>query len=198
MKTVQLLFITWNIHVAGKLNPEGSIVLDLFTWEVPTDLPLQEFKYAEPNKVLANIPESMIPLVQKMIEEVRKYDSRPIVIDYKVRNLNEGDTGSAKYGYHLDCTNDIFDDFEPETHVIFGTIQGTHFVTNEIDPTGYKDVADVVANAELVEMVCNTSTAHKYTSKVLHNCPILEQDCQRLLIRVTAGFKDRIKHVKRR
>lgn len=182
--------------MAGKLNPTGSIDLNLFTWEVPEELPVQEFKYASPKKVLANIPDTMVPLVQKMIDEVRKYDSREVVIDYRVRNLNEGDSGSGIYGYHLDCTNDIHDDFEPETHIIFGTVQGTHFIMNEIDPTGFKDVADVIENAELVEMVCSTNTAHKYTSKVLHNCPRLEKDCQRLLIRVTAGFKDRTKHVK--
>ena len=184
------------MNAATKLNPAGSIDLNLFTWEVPEELPLQEFKYASPKKVLASIPESMVPLVQKMIDAVREYDDREIVIDYRVRDLSKGDSGSGIYGYHLDCTNDIHDEFEPETHIIFGTVQGTHFIMNEIDASEYKDVEDVMQNAELVEMVCSTNTAHKYTSKVLHNCPRIEKDCQRLLIRVTAGFQDRRKHAK--
>lgn len=180
------------------LNPAGSIDLNLFSWEVPDNLPLQEFKYANPKQVLASIPTEMVGLVERMIEEMKKYDDREIVIDYRVRNLNEGDSGSKLYGYHLDCTNDIHDTFEPETHIIFGTVQGTHFIVNEIDPTNFVDVNDVINNADIVEMVCSPNTAHKYTSKVLHNCPLLESDCQRLLIRVTAGFKDRINHAKQK
>lgn len=178
------------------LNPVGSIDLNLFTWEVPVNLPVQEFKYASPKKVLDNIPPEMAQLVQRMIDEIKKYDSRSIVVDYRVRELNSGDSGSQIYGYHLDCTNDIHDDFEPETHVIFGTVQGTSFVMNPINSIGYDTVEDVLRNEVLVEHVAAINTAHKYTSKVLHNCPLIEKPCQRLLIRVTAGFKERIEHVK--
>lgn len=179
------------------INPVGSIEMDLFEWEVPSILPLQEFKYEEPKKVLEQIPECMVELVQKMLDTMKKYDDRDCVIDYRVRELKEGSSGSQIYGYHLDCTNNIHDDFEPETHIIFGTVQGTHFITNPINPTGYETVKDILRNEVLVEKVAATNTAHKYTSKVLHNCPLLEQDCQRLLIRVTAGFKDRRKHAKK-
>lgn len=178
------------------LQPTGSIELNLFNWEVPENLPVQEFKYENPKKVLANIPKDMAQLVQRMIDEVKKYDDRSVVVDYRVRDLSVGDSGSQLYGYHLDCTNDIHDDFEPETHIIFGTVQGTSFVMNPINVIGYKSVQDVLVNEVLVEAVASTSTAHKYTSKVLHNCPLLETNCQRLLIRVTAGFKERIAHVK--
>lgn len=178
------------------LQPTGSIELNLFSWEVPDNLPVQEFKYETPQKVLANIPPDMAQLVQRMIDEVKKYDDRSVVVDYRVRDLSAGDSGSQLYGYHLDCTNDIHDDFEPETHIIFGTVQGTSFVMNPINVIGYNSVQDVLRNEVLVEAVAPTSTAHKYTSKVLHNCPLLETNCQRLLIRVTAGFKERIKHAK--
>ncbi len=178
------------------LQPTGSIELNLFTWEVPENLPVQEFKYENPKKVLANIPQDMAQLVQRMIDEVKKYDDREVVVDYRVRNLSAGDSGSQLYGYHLDCTNDIHDDFEPETHIIFGTVQGTGFVMNPINVIGYNSVQDVLRNEVLIEAVAPTNTAHKYTSKVLHNCPLLETNCQRLLIRVTAGFKERIKHAK--
>lgn len=176
------------------LNPVGSIELNLFSWEVPDELPLQEFKYASPKKVLDNIPPEMAELVQKMIDEIKKYDSRSIVVDYRVRNLESGDSGSQIYGYHLDCTNDIHDDFEPETHIIFGTVQGTSFIMNPINVIGYNTVNDILNNEVLVECVAPTNTAHKYTSKVLHNCPLIENTCQRVLIRVTAGFKERIEH----
>jgi len=178
------------------LQPTGSIELNLFSWEVPDNLPVQEFKYETPQKVLANIPPDMAQLVQRMIDEVKKYDDRSVVVDYRVRDLSAGDSGSQLYGYHLDCTNDIHDDFEPETHIIFGTVQGTSFVMNPINVIGYNSVQDVLRNEVLVEAVAPTSTAHKYTSKVLHNCPLLETNCQRLLIRVTAGFKERVKHAK--
>lgn len=178
------------------LNPTGSIEMNLFSWEVPENLPVQEFKYASPKKVLDSIPEDMAQLVQRMIDEIRKYDSRSIVVDYRVRNLTTGDSGSQIYGYHLDCTNDIHDDFEPETHIIFGTVQGTSFIMNPINSIGYNTVEDILQNEVLVECIAPTSTAHKYTSKVLHNCPLIENPCQRLLIRVTAGFRERIEHVK--
>ena len=178
------------------LQPVGSIELNLFSWEVPDNLPVQEFKYESPKKVLDSIPPAMAELVQKMIDEVKKYDDRSVVVDYRVRELNAGDSGSQIYGYHLDCTNDIHDSFEPETHIIFGTVQGTHFITNPMNVTGYTNVQDVLRNEVLVEAIAPTNTAHKYTSKVLHNCPLLETNCQRLLIRVTAGFKERIEHVK--
>lgn len=178
------------------LQPTGSIELNLFSWEVPENLPVQEFKYESPKKVLANIPPDMAQLVQRMIDEVKKYDDRSVVVDYRVRDLSVGDSGSQLYGYHLDCTNDIHDDFEPETHIIFGTVQGTSFVMNPINTIGYNTVQDILKNEVLVEAVASTSMAHKYTSKVLHNCPLLETNCQRLLIRVTAGFKERIAHVK--
>lgn len=178
------------------LNPTGSIELNLFTWEVPENLPIQEFKYENPQKVLDNIPPEMAVLVQKMIDEVRKYDDRSIVVDYRVRDLKAGDTGSKIFGYHLDCCDDIHDDFEPETHIIFGTHVGTSFVMNPINSVGYKNVADVIRNEVLIEEVCAINTAHKYTSKVLHSCPRIEEDCQRLLIRVTCGFKERIKNAK--
>lgn len=178
------------------LNPTGSIEMNLFSWEVPENLPVQEFKYASPKKVLDSIPEDMAQLVQRMIDEIRKYDSRSIVVDYRVRNLTTGDSGSQIYGYHLDCTNDIHDDFEPETHIIFGTVQGTSFIMNPINSIGYNTVEDILQNEVLVECIAPTGTAHKYTSKVLHNCPLIENPCQRLLIRVTAGFRERIEHVK--
>ncbi|AFC21608.1 hypothetical protein GAP32_158 [Cronobacter phage vB_CsaM_GAP32] len=178
------------------LNPVGSIELNLFSWEVPANLPVQEFKYASPEIVLDNIPPEMAELVQRMIDEIKKYDSRSIVVDYRVRNLDTGDSGSHIYGYHLDCTNNIHDDFEPETHIIFGTVQGTSFIMNPINAIGYNTVDDILKNEVLVEYVAPTNTAHKYTSKVLHNCPLIENPCQRLLIRVTAGFKERIKHAK--
>lgn len=178
------------------LNPTGSIELNLFSWEIPENLPEQEFKYENPNKVLDNIPDTMKDLVNRMIEEIKKYDDRSIVIDYKVRNLKMGDSGSKIYGYHLDCTNDIHDDFEPETHILISTVIGTSFIINPINVTDYNSVQQILDNEVIIESVCATNVAHKYTSKVLHNCPILDKDCQRVLIRVTAGFKERIKHAK--
>lgn len=178
------------------LNPVGSIEMDLFSWEVPANLPVQEFKYEKPEKVIDNVPPAMALLVKRMIEEVKKYDDRSVVVDYRVRELSAGDSGSQIYGYHLDCCNDIHDDFEPETHIIFGTVQGTSFITNPINIKDYTLIQDIMQNEVLIEKVGAPGVAHKYTSKVLHNCPIVESNCQRLLIRVTAGFKERIKHVK--
>lgn len=180
------------------LNPVGSIEMNLFSWEVPANLPVQEFKYASPQKVLDSIPSDMGQLVNRMIEEIKKYDDRSIVVDYRVRELSAGDSGSQIYGYHLDCCNDIHDDFEPETHIIFGTVQGTSFITNPINIKDYTLIQDILTNEVLVEKVGAPGVAHKYTSKVLHNCPLVETNCQRLLIRVTAGFKERIANVKSR
>lgn len=172
--------------------------MNLFRFDAPDfEIPDLVLKYAEPSKVLKMADPSLVPLIEKMMETMKDYDERDIVIDYKVRSLNEGDPGSGIYGYHLDCTNDPHDTFEPETHLIYSTVIGTSFVVNPINTLGYSTVKNVLDNEVLIETIGGTETVHKYTSKVLHSCPIMNHDCQRILIRVTAGFKDRIKHNKR-
>ena len=179
------------------LNPVGSIELDIFEWKVPDDLPLQEFKYSDPKLVLRSIPQCTKELVLEMMDVVGLYDDRSIVIDYKVRDLKSGDFGSGLYGYHLDCTNNIHDDFEPETHIIYSTVIGTKIITNPINVQGYKSVEDVLRNEVVVEQSAKVNAIHKYTSKVLHSCPIMPVDSQRLLIRVTSGFRERIQYAKK-
>lgn len=180
-----------------KLNPKGSIELNLFKYSAPVHkIPDLVLKYENPNKVLKLADESLIPLLNQMITKMKEFDDREIVIDYKVRSLNEGDTGSGIYGYHLDCCNDILDEFEPETHLIYSTVIGTKFILDELDITGYSTVGEVIRSSEFSEFDSPIETVHKYTSKVLHSCPIVQSDCQRILIRVTAGFKDRIKNAK--
>lgn len=179
------------------LNPVGSIEMNLFKYDAPTFfIPDLVLKYEKPSKVIKHAHESLVPLIEQMIEKIKEYDDRSIVIDYKVRTLKEGDTGSGIFGYHLDCTNDVQDDFEPETHLIYSTVIGTSFVMNPINTKDYKSVQQILQNEVLVESVAPTETVHKFTSKVLHSCPKITHDCQRILIRVTAGFKERIEHNK--
>lgn len=179
------------------LNPNGSITMNVLHYEAPQHtIPDLVLKYEKPSKVLSQCDESLKPLIEKMLKTMNHYDDRECVIDYKVRTLEAGDTGSGIYGYHLDCCNDIWDDFEPETHLIYSTVIGTKFLLDPIDITGYNSVQEVLMNTKIDEFEAPTDWVHKYTSKVLHSCPIVEEDCQRILIRVTAGFKDRIKHAK--
>lgn len=182
--------------VINILNPYNSIDLNIAKWFVPDDLPLQEFKYASPKKVLNNVPEDVNELVQFMIEIMSDYDNRSVVVDYKVRNLKAGESGCAISDWHLDCTNDIHCDFEPETHLIYSTVVGTYFAHNQIDCTNYSSVQEVVENVKLQEFQSSKNYISKFTSKVLHRCPVLDHDAQRLLIRVTAGFEDRIKNAR--
>lgn len=176
------------------LNPVGSISTDLFQFNAPTGvLPDLVLKYENPSKVLRLSHPELVPLIERMLDEMKLFDSRDCVIDYKVRTLKAGDPGSTMPGYHIDCCNDIHDDFYPETHLIYSTIQGTSFAINPIDVTNYKSVQEVLKNENIEEVIGSTESVHRFTSKVLHSCPIIEQDCQRILIRVTAGFKDRIK-----
>lgn len=171
----------------------------VFHHEAPQHrIPDLVLKYEKPSKVLEQCDESLKPLIEKMLKVMVHVDDRECVIDYKVRTLKAGDTGSGIYGYHLDCCNDIWDDFEPETHLIYSTVVGTKFLLDPIDITGYNSVQEVLANTESMEYNAPVEWVHQYTSKVLHSCPIVEEDCQRILIRVTAGFKDRIKHAKRK
>lgn len=187
-----------NLTLGTKLNPKGSIELNLFKYSAPVHkIPDLVLKYENPNKVLKEADESLKPLITTMLEVMKKFDDREIVIDYKVRSLNDGDYGSGIYGYHLDCCNDIWDDFEPETHLIYSTVIGTKFIVDELDIEGYNNIREVLEGEWFSEVHAPTETVHKYTSKVLHSCPIVNRDCQRILIRVTAGFKDRIKNVKR-
>lgn len=181
------------------LNPKGSTTLNVFYHEAPQyavqDLIL---KYEKPEKVLQQCDPSLKGLIQKMLDVMKHYDTRECVIDYKVRSLKTGDSGSVLYGYHLDCCNDIWDDFEPETHLIYSTVIGTKFLLDPMEIDGYNSVQEVLENSEINEYNAAPNWVHKYTSKVLHSSPRVEDDCQRILIRVTAGFKDRIKHAKRK
>lgn len=171
--------------------------MNVFHYEAPKEiLPNLVLKYEKPSKVLEQAHPSLAPLIEKMLKVMKHFDERECVIDYKVRTLEEGDTGSGIYGYHLDCCNDIWDDFEPETHLIYSTVIGTKFILDPIDITGYNTLQEVLNSTEFEEYSAPVDWVHQYTSKVLHSCPIVEGDCQRILIRVTAGFKDRIKHVK--
>lgn len=185
------------LKLATNLNPVGSIDCYVFQYEPPQHtIPDLVLKYENPSKVLKMCDPSLKPLIEDMMKSMKYYDNREMVIDYKVRSLNEGDTGSGIYGYHLDCCNDIWDDFEPETHLIYSTVIGTKFILEPMDITGCNTVQEVLAKNEFVEYNAAINWVHKYTSKVLHSCPIMEGDCQRILIRVTAGFKDRIKNAK--
>lgn len=173
--------------------------MNLFSFDAPDyKIPDLVLKYKRPEIVLNSAHSSLTPLIERMISEMSQFDKRSVVIDYKVRTLTAGQSGSGIYGYHLDCTNDIHDDFEPETHLIYSTVIGTSFVVNPINTLDYKSVKNVLENEVLIETIASTESVHKYTSKVLHSCPIVENDCQRILIRVTAGFEDRIKHNKAR
>lgn len=167
--------------------------MNLFRYDAPEIiLPDLVLKYEKPSVVLKKSHESLTPLLEQMIQKMKDYDDRSIVIDYKVRTLKAGDTGSGIYGYHLDCTNDIHDDFEPETHLIYSTVIGTSFVMNPINTKDYNSVQQILQNEVLVEAIAPTDTVHRFTSKVLHSCPMITHDCQRVLIRVTSGFKERI------
>lgn len=173
--------------------------MNVFHYEAPKmRIPDLVLKYEKPSKVLAQCDPYLKPLIEMMLKSISILDDRECVIDYKVRTLKAGDTGSGIYGYHLDCCNDIWDDFEPETHLIYSTVIGTKFLLDPIDITGYNSVQEVLENTDSASYDAPVEWVHKYTSKVLHSCPIVEEDCQRILIRVTAGFKDRIKHVKSR
>ena len=179
------------------LNPVGSIDLNLFKFDAPKMIiPNLVLKYENPDKVLREAHPSLQGLIEHMMEMMCDFDDRSIVIDYKVRTLKAGDTGSGIYGYHLDCTNDIHDTFEPENHLIYSTVVGTSFVMNPINIKNYTSVQNVLENEVLVEHVAEVDTVNRFTSKVLHSCPIIEKDCQRVLIRVTCGFKERISHNK--
>ena len=88
--------------------------MNVFHYEAPKMIiPDLVLKYEKPSKVLALCDPSLKPLIEKMLKVMVHSDDRECVIDYKVRTLEAGDTGSGIYGYHLDCCNDIWDDFEP-------------------------------------------------------------------------------------
>ena len=165
--------------------------LNLFHFEYDGTLPLQEFKYDSPRKVLGFIPDKIIPLVQKMIDLMDDFDDRSIVVDYRVRDLKKDMSGAMLPGYHLDCSKDIHCNFKPETHLIYTNIFGTKIATNPIDESKYKDLPDLLNNNSIDELTLFDNHVHMYDSKMLHNAPIVTYNCQRLLIRVTSGFNDR-------
>lgn len=180
------------------LNPVGSIEMDLFHFDAPKiAIPDLIMKYTRPDRVLKAAEPSLKELIDAMMTKMKDYDDRSIVIDYKVRSLRAGDPGSGIYGWHIDCTNNLHDTFDPETHLIYSTVIGTSFATNPINASIYKNVKEVIDNEVIIEKVSSTESVHRFTSKVLHNCPIIQSDTQRILIRVTSGFNERLQYEKR-
>lgn len=186
-----------NVVTNSILNPVGSIEMELFHFNAPKIvIPDLILKYENPKRVLSCAHSDLKDLIEMMINKIKDYDDRSIVIDYKVRSLKAGQAGSGIYGWHLDCTNNLHDTLEPETHLIYSTVIGTSFAMNPINATMYDNVKEVIENEIIVEKVGSTESVHKFTSKVLHNCPIIQSDSQRILIRVTSGFNERRKHEK--
>lgn len=177
------------------LNPPGSTEFNLFSFDFHKKVDEKFIKYALLNdRTMSEIDPGLVGLVRKMETLLTTYDERKIVIDYKVKNLKAGEAGSGIYGYHLDCSTDIHDTFMPETHLIYATVIGSRFVTNPINVEGFKTVKEVINESTLNEIVAVPYQVHRFSSKVLHSSPRVTQDCQRIVIRLTAGFTDRCKN----
>lgn len=172
--------------------------LNVLKVDNPGYVPEQFLKYVPLNRGMNDLPSSVVPIVNSMVNLVREVDNRDICIDYKVRNLSQGDFGSGLSAWHLDCTNDIHSEFKPETHAIYASCFGTHFANKPIDRFKYTNLGELISNESIDSVVADEGYIHMYDSHTLHRCPIVNKECQRILIRITAGFFDRVKYNKAR
>lgn len=169
------------------LNP--PVDYDLLHWELPDDLPLQEFKYQGFLKAYHLVPEPVRELLNKMIPLVDEREEMRWVVDYKVRDLKANKAGCFFPGFHLDCVTDPWHPSKAETHLIYSNSPGTLFMETPIqalrEERHFKDVLKRTEDWCMRFRKANDNTVTRYGRANLHASPIMKEDCRRVLLRVT-------------
>lgn len=153
-------------------------------------LPLAFIKYQRIERVINDIPNSIQDIVVDMLnlfEPTKAEKKVKILIDYKVRDLKRGDTGCPIPGWHTDYTENPNNDQSLEEHLIFTTHIGTEFITTPMEVTPFDDhYSEVLARNPIYDFVgVAPNTVTRYNRLNLHRCPIMVEDCRRVVIRLT-------------
>lgn len=176
--------------VATKLNPLDSLNLDLWEGAVNTaSLPLQELKYCPLAKAYLQLPDEAANVLHRMLGFASddSWERMKLLVDYKVRDLKEGDCGCALDFWHLDVTSNPNHPTNPDIHYLYATDFGTEFITTPMDffedDVHFTDVLE--RNKDFVYATAKPNTISKYTRFNLHRGPIVTRDCRRMLLRLT-------------
>lgn len=155
---------------------EENIILD---WD---DIPLQHLKYKPLNpenyhkldKNAQFILDKMMPFCQDGYKST--------VFDYKVFSLRANDCGCKLEGWHIDVTRNPNHSSRLDNHLIYTTVSGTEFMLTEI-PTLEDDFAKVDMQGKYFQAKPNS--IYQYNRLNVHRGPIMQEDCKRVLIRLT-------------
>lgn len=174
------------------LNPEGSFKLNLLEWEDEafSSLPLQEIKYGRWDKSYHLVPTPVKQLLQRMFAMMSTLGSedREWYVDYKVRDLKVGDCGCAIPGWHTDVVSNPWHKSKPDVHLLFTTEVGTDIAIEQLEVfESDKHFNDVLKRHKNIEFVtAKPNTVSMYGRWNLHRAPIVQKDCRRMLLRLTA------------
>lgn len=175
---------------------KDSLELDLFEYveEAFASLPVQVFKYKRWDWAYENIPTSVKPLLQKMLDLMATHDDKNLrwLVDYKVKELKVGECGCMLDGWHLDVVENPHHESKPDIHIIYSTEFGTEFLTRKIpvfpDEDHFEKTLSIYNQDALEKDVVSSKPNHvsMYNRFQLHRGPKVTRDCKRMLLRLTA------------
>lgn len=176
---------------------DDSLELNIFEYwdEAFASLPVQMFKYKRFDWAYDNLPSPVKPLLEKMMDKMTELDKHNLkwVVDYKVRDLKEGDCGCMLDGWHLDVVENPWHDSKPDLHLIYSTEIGTEFLTKKIpvlpEDTHFVKILEPYNQSYIDEHFVESSKPNHvsfYNRFQLHRAPVVNKDCKRMLLRLTS------------
>lgn len=175
---------------------QNSLDLNIFEYwdEAFASLPVQMFKYKRWDWAYQNIPESVKPLLQKMLDLMAVTDNKNLrwLVDYKVKELKKGDCGCMLDGWHLDVVENPWHKSKPDTHIVYSTEFGTEFLTCKIpvrtDEDHFEKTLSLydLEDLELHTVQSKPNHVSMYNRFQLHRGPKVSRNCKRMLLRLTA------------
>jgi hypothetical protein len=177
--------------VVTRLNENLEFNLLSFPNLNTTSLPLAFIKYQKLEKVVDILPQGVQEIISCMLPLFTQRTGKcKILVDYKVRDLRKGEAGCPLSGWHLDFTKNPNDSRSSEEHLIFSTHQGTEFITTpmEVNPLD-KCFSEVLArNSGYDFTAAKPSTVTRYGRLNLHRSPVMQEDCRRVVLRLTRVY----------
>lgn len=122
-------------------------------------------KYIPLRRALSTFDKEAVFVIEKMLPYLQyKHDN--ILVDYKVRVLENGEDGCPLPDWHFDCVKDYHHPAKHEHHLIYVNTDGTLFL----------DGCNILKASD--------GDVWEY-GRELHAAPKMQKACKRVLIRVT-------------
>jgi hypothetical protein len=134
-------------------------------------------------KVYSNLPWQAQAIVGEMLKSA-SFSFKSTLLDFKVRQLDEGDCGCPLEGWHIDVTRNPNHPSKSDRHLIYSTIVGTEFLLDKIE-TDAIDFAEVGLEGKSNIWQAPANSIVAYDRLNLHRGPIVREPCKRVLIRLT-------------